>query len=161
MNAKDFFTRQLGTVGWAPIHPEVVKLLCPECHDAWSVNAWLHSPDTLPRTFPGAALYKAAVPGLGDVLVLSRSETFLAERMDWLGIPAASVSLVLPAVRPSARAMSAPKATVPVPRRDQRIEGLRKLAAQEPPAHDCANRRDILAARAECEREGIDWRDAA
>lgn len=164
MNAKEFVTRQLGTAGWAPIDIGAAQYLCPDAdlgRDHQTFAAWQRTPDLLPRAFPGAALYRAAVPGLGDVLVLSRSETFLVERMEWFGLPATSVALVSPAVRPAARAVSAPKAPTSIPRRDQRIEGLRRLAAQEPPAHDCASRRDILAARSECDRESVDWQAAA
>lgn len=148
MNAKDFITRQLATVGWAPIHPEIVKMLCPDCHDAWSLNAWLSTPGSLPRSFPGTSLYRAKVPGLGDVLVLSRSEMFLVERMDWLGLPATSVEEIAPAANPYATRKPEPEA-IQKPRPDLRIERIRRLAAEDPPAHECEHRRAILAAREE------------
>lgn len=156
MNASDFITQQLASTGWAPINSEAAQMLCPEvARDFQTFNAWLHSPDTLPRAFPGAALYKARVPGLGDLLVLSRSAVFLAERLTWLGFPATAVELMLPAVRSSAMGAALQRRRAPAaPKPNERLERLHKLAAEEPPPHDCAKRRDILAARLELASAG-------
>lgn len=149
MNATDFIRRQLGTTGWAPINLEAAQILCPEVgRDHQTFTACQRSPDGLPRAFPGAALYSAQVPGIGEILVLSRGSSFLAERMDWLGLPASSVVDLMPAVRPSGPRVPAPR-SVSAQRPDQRLDRLRQLADEEPPAHDCERRREILAARME------------
>lgn len=151
MTANDFVRQQLATTGWAPIHLEAAQMLRPEvARDFKTFEAWQRSPAGLPRAFPGAALLKARVPGFGDMLVLSRSTVFLAERMDWLGFPASAVELVLPAVRPSTMAAAEQSRRAPAaPKPNDRLERLRELAEQDPPAHDCSRRRDILAARLE------------
>lgn len=156
MNASDFITRQLAAAGWAPIHTEAAQMLRPEvARDFQTFNAWQRSPAGLPRAFPGAALYKARVPGFGDMLVLSRSAVFLAERMDWLGFPATAVELMLPAVRPSAMAAAVPsRRAAAAPKPDDRLDRLREIAGHEPPAHDCQRRREILAARLELANAG-------
>lgn len=44
--------------------------------------------------------------------------------------------------------------------REEKLEKLRSLATQEPPAHDCSLRREILDARAELEQLSETWESA-
>lgn len=85
MNAKDFIIRQLGTVGWAPIDPDMAVFLCPEvAHYRGDFEADKRHSDILPGRFPRTALYRAKVEGFGEVLILSRSSMALAERIHLL-----------------------------------------------------------------------------
>lgn len=150
-----FIRQQLASTGWAPIHFDAAQLLCPDVareHAAFAASQ--RAPESLPLAFPGAALYRAQVHGIGEMLVLSRSPQFLVDRMGWLGLPAVSVVEILPArVKYAAPAptdhdfRAALKAKA-----DERLERLCALAEADIPAHDCARRREILAARAELEQ---------
>lgn len=148
--ARDFVTRQLGTAGWAPIHAEAAKFLDSDTANEWrTFQAWQNTPSVLPRQFPGAVLYKAKISGFGEVLILSRSDNFLVERMGWLGLAASSVV---------AEKVDVPRTTPPAPVVEKptpqqiRLGKLRALANQELPPHDCDLRREVLAARAELEQ---------
>lgn len=153
MDAKQFITQQLATAGWAPIHPGVAKLIDP---DAGNVNAQRdlaidqQQPGHLLRVFPRTALCMAKVEGFGAVVILYRSALVLAERIAFL--TGGEVELIEDASLPK---MAAPVRVVEMfkrPAADERLERLKALAGQDPPAHDCALRRDILAAQAELER---------
>lgn len=90
---KDFFHRQLGTAGWAPIHHAMAVALCPDVinsHRDFAVNQ--RDPQPLTRVFQGTRLYQAHVEGFGVIPVLSRSPQFLVERMGWLGFVASEVT---------------------------------------------------------------------
>ncbi len=146
MNAKDFITRQLGTTGWAPIDHEIAKHLCPEmASQHYDFTSWNGTPAILLRLFSRTALYRVRVDGFGTVLVLARNGRFLDERMAWLGFSASEIVEVGVTVP---YAVQAPKA--PAPKfADERLTRLKALAEQEPPAHACSLRTDILAAKRE------------
>lgn len=93
MEAREFFERQLGTAGWAPVHHEAAMFLCSgvkNLHREFAVDQ--RNPQALRRFFPGTRIYWAQAAGFGVVPVLSRSPQFLAERMAWLGFEVAAVS---------------------------------------------------------------------
>lgn len=149
MDAANFIRRQLGTAGWAPINFALAKRLCSNLGtEHLTFNAWAKSPQTLPRMFNGAFPVMVRVEGFGDVLVRAHSAVHLIERMSWLGVIAANVKGF---EAPDADT-KAPSKAAPAPI-DSNVKD-RKLAEQEPPAHDCALRREILAARAKLERQG-------
>ncbi|MFZ2855791.1 MAG: hypothetical protein WAZ34_16960 [Rhodocyclaceae bacterium] len=92
----------------------------------------------------------ATLTGIGPVLVLTRSPDMLEKRIEWVtGIKVEKIEIEQP-VAPkdfSQRAKSdAQKVAI------DKLARLHELAAQEPPSHDCAIRRDVLAARAELDR---------
>lgn len=146
--AADFIRQQLASTGWAPINQEIAGIIDPATgRDHQSFTAFQNTPTALVRTFQRTRLYKAQVPGFGAVLVLARDDNFLAERMAWLGFPAAS----LEAVKVDRATNQGEKPVPRKPRVDEAAERLRALAGQEPPAHDCTLRREILAARLELE----------
>jgi len=86
--------------------------------------------------------------GYGPVLVLARSLDNLAKRLEWIvGRPVLALKPAEPEAPPTARTdfnriqVNAKEA--------ERLEQVHKLAKEIPPVHDCQQRRDILAARAE------------
>ncbi len=154
MDAKRFIEGQLRNTGWAPIDHELAKMLCPDVENAWrDFLAYLQTPAHLLRIFPRAALCMARVEGFGDVLILYRHPLVLAERIAFL--TGGQVELIEDAKLPT---MAAPLRFVEMVKRpaaDDRLERLKAMANQELPAHQCASRSDILAARAELERLGV------
>lgn len=150
--AADFIRQQLASTGWAPIHSGVANIIDPATsRDHQSFTAWNNTPSVLVRTFPGTRLYQAQIPDFGAVLVLARNEQFLAERMAWLGFPAASIE----AVKVDRGPIRVEKPAPAIPKADEAMERLRNLANQDLPIHACTLRSEILAARAELERMGI------
>lgn len=150
--AIDFIRQQLASTGWAPIHHEIASIIDPATsRDHQSFNAFQNTPSALLRTFPRTRLYQAQVPDFGEVLVLARDEQFLAERMAWLGFPAASVE----AVKVDRAPIYVEKPAPAKPKPDDKLLHLRMVANQELPAHKCTLRAEILAARVELESRGI------
>lgn len=100
----------------------------------------------------GTLRMRATLAGLGPVIVLARSTDMLAKRIEWItGFP---VSAIEPAEDDEAAATAAVTAETTArqfaaQRAAEAVASLKALAAQEPPAHDCVRRRDILRARAE------------
>lgn len=151
--AADFIRQQLASAGWAPVNYDIATIIDPATsRDHQSFTAWQNTPSVLMRSFPRTGLYMARVFDFGDVLVLVRDAQFLAERMAWLGFPAASVEAVKVDRLPN-------PAETPIPARpkaDEAMERRLALANQRMPEHDCVLRREILAARVELdERRGI------
>ena len=86
--------------------------------------------------------------GYGHVLVVARSLDNLAKRLEWIvGRPVLALKPAEPEAPPTAPTdfnriqVNAKEA--------ERLEQVHKLAKEVPPVHDCQQRRDILAARAE------------
>ncbi len=150
--AADFIRQQLASTGWAPIHYDIACIIDPATvRDHASFTAFQNTPSVLVRTFPRTRLYKAQVPDFGEVLVLACNEQFLAERMAWLGFPAASVVAVKVDRAPIPEAKPAPG----IPKADDKLMRLHLVANQEMPAHACTLRTEILAAKMELESMGI------
>lgn len=153
MNAKDFITRQLATTGWAPIHPDVAKLIDPDAGNANTQRDLAidqRHPEHLLRIFPRTTFCMAQIEGFGRVPILFRSPLVLAERISFL--TGGEVELIEDATLPK---VAEPVRVVEMfkrPHVDERQERLKVLAAQELPAHECPLRTDILQARAELER---------
>ncbi len=98
----------------------------------------------------GARLYVADFADGGSARMAARSAHMLAERIEWQTGRAVKMVRVFEPPQPEA------VITQPMTRRGQeRLENQKELAAMEPPTHDCAARRDILAAREELARLGI------
>ena len=90
----------------------------------------------------------ATFPSYGEVLVYARSLDSLAQRLQWIvGEEATAIAdwqPDVPAVSPQLAAKREHNR-----KEIERMEGLRKLAAEDPPSHDCSRRREILEARRE------------
>lgn len=96
----------------------------------------------------GAKRIVATLPSYGEVQVYARSLDNLEKRLEWIvgEAPTAVVDW-----QPEAPAVSPQLAAKREANRKEveRLEELRKLAAEVPPSHDCNRRRDILEARRE------------
>ncbi len=90
----------------------------------------------------------ATLEGLGPVLVLTRSVDQLAQRLEWI---VGRAVLDLKPAEPEAPATEQPNLLHKAAnaKEAERLETVRKLAAEAPPSHDCSRRREILAARRE------------
>lgn len=100
------------------------------------------------QAFPGTHRLTATLEGYGEVLVYARSLDLLESRIEWIcGRRVLDLKPTAdeppPARHPSLLEREA------AAKEDDRIAGLRKLAAQDLPDHDCRLRDEILAARAE------------
>lgn len=147
-----YATQQLAATGFAVIDYRAAMLLRPDlwpsagmvcrgefgqaCNQARRLN------------IPGAKLYRFNINGIGPVDVLARCADDLASRMRLVmgmtcaELPAGTEEPEPPVVVTNERAILL----------QAKRNKLRRLASQEPPAHECSLRRDILAARAELER---------
>lgn len=162
MNAKQFITNQLASTGWAPIHADLAKMLNPETVNAdRDFAAYLYTPSAVLRQFPRTALCRAKIDGFGNVVVLYRNPLALADRIGL--VTGGEVELIDDA---ELEAMTAPadvhatRLPKPRPAPKDRTPELIALARQVPPAHDCTNRREILAARVALDNTGIEWQQA-
>lgn len=97
----------------------------------------------------GAFRVMAIVDGVGTFPVLTRSRDQLAQRIEWVtGFKVERIEDE-PAAQDAAPTNQVTAAEI---RAREQLARIKALAAQELPAHDCALRKDILAARAELER---------
>lgn len=88
----------------------------------------------------------ATLEGLGPVLVLARSLDQLAQRLEWI---VGRAVLDLKPAEPEVSAAEQPNMLHKAAnaKEAERLEQVRKLAAEDPPSHDCSRRREILEAR--------------
>lgn len=116
--------------------------------DLWSTGHDCACDRWSTTTAEGATRYLAHMNGLGPVHVLARSRDQLEQRLEW--ITGRRVSDVSPVQeKPAQEAANNAQAFAAKVRETERLNTLRKLAAQELPAHECHTRREILRARAE------------
>lgn len=151
----EYTEQALAATGWAAIDLNIAMRLRPSLWGGIGTNALhdfgqaRHKPEALLAHFAGARLYQVEVEGIGPVKTIARHPGMLAERMQLiLGLD------VSEAVEIDSRP-PLPAAERFEPKANDRLVKLHALASQEPPAHDCSHRRDILAARADLERMGI------
>lgn len=153
--AIEYTEQQMAANGWAVIDISIAMRLRPSLWGGIGTNAAYdfgqvrHKAENLLEHFPGAKLYQAQVETIGKIKVLARHPQFLVERMSWvLGLEVSDVTELdsRPRIPTDARHE---------PGTNGKLVLLRITAAQEPPVHDCALRREILAARIELEGRGV------
>lgn len=126
-----------------------------------SVVAWRLRPDLWPSgqecamdfkrfDIEGTQRMTADLEGVGTVMVLTRSTDMLADRIHWVtGYQVRALKAdngeQIQQQAPAGASMEAKRIA------DEKRHALERLAAQEPPAHDCTLRKDILAARRQLE----------
>lgn len=147
MNRTSYAFDCIAASGFAVMSPAIAYELRP---DLWACVADCARTLTTRDKIPGTQRMTATFEGYGPVLVLTRSLDNLAQRLQWIVgrkvIDIKHAAEEAPAIeRPNFlhRQANAQEA--------DRLEQARKLAAEEPPAHDCSLRREILAARREVE----------
>lgn len=159
MNSKvaRYLTEALASAGCAVVDSQTAYKLRP---DIWAsaINAGSDFSEASPAKLDqlmerlSARLYVADFSDGGSARVAARSAHMLAERIEW------QTGKVVRAVRLFESPQPEAAAAQPAMRRGQeRLENQKELAGMEPPTHDCAARRDILAAREELGRLGIAW----
>ena len=94
----------------------------------------------------GVTRLNVTLDGVGVVPVLTRSMGHLAERIQWV---TGRMVLKIEEEQPAAPVQEKPPLTEGQKKAAERLQELKKLAAMELPAHDCALRKDVLAARRE------------
>ena len=153
MNSKvaRYLTESLAASGCAVVNSQIAYRHRP---DTWATPTncggdFSFTPTKLSQIIQrlGAALYDVDFADGTSAPVAARSTHMLAERIEWLtgrAVLAIRPYMALSPVANATRSMT--------PRQQERMERLKQLAAQEPPAHDCALRREILAAREKVSR---------
>ncbi|MDY0012844.1 MAG: hypothetical protein RBS40_08140 [Rhodocyclaceae bacterium] len=144
-NTRAYALNSLATTGLAIMNPRIAYELRP---DLWA--SLQDCAIDFSRKFEAANVHRlvATFEGYGPVKVLARSADNLAKRLEWIvgqkvlelgpAEPEATPVLKHDPMRHAAEAKAA-----------ERMAYLRKLAAQEPPGHECELQREILAARKE------------
>lgn len=99
----------------------------------------------------GTTRLQVNIAGYGLVLVLARSTDNLAQRIEWIVGAKAQDIQEAPAVGMQTKTPS-PLEEMAWKLAAQKLDKLKELAAQEPPAHDCHLRKEILRARQELAR---------
>lgn len=153
MSVETYLHGQLATTGFCILDHAVVMRLRPDLfnHDGMRCAHELGQAMKLRKLNPSHVTRQhVTLQGIDrPVEVLARSTNRLAERIEEItglkvtamGVPAPEVQSNVVKVLDGAEAQ-----------RQARLEKLRKLAAQEPPAHGCHMRTEILKAQAELER---------
>lgn len=153
MSVETYLHSQLATTGFCILDHAVVMRLRPDlfgfngmtCADELGQARKHHKLNPSHVTRQHVTLQGIDHP----VEVLARSTTRLAERIEEItGLKVTAMGVPAPEIKSNvAKPLDGAEA-----QRQARLEKLRKLAAQEPPAHVCHLRTEILNARAELER---------
>lgn len=150
-NVTKYTIHGLASIGLAVLNPKHAYRLRP---DIWPTAGgcscdFAEAAPKLPAYLAqrGAMLLRTMIDGR-PVLVAAWSTADIHERLDWLGAAASTIEIadldeIAPAPRETPQPTPVPAAT------DRRRERIEQLAAQEPPAHDCGKRTEILRARRE------------
>lgn len=132
----------LAGAGFAVMDTVVAFMLRP---DLWSSGQECAMSFRTPMVPEGCQRYIAKLASGRTVNVFARSADALPRRLEWVtGEAVIDLSN-------AEREQQQPVAVTPPPPTNDKRAKLEALAMQEPPAHDCALRRDILAARRELE----------
>lgn len=132
----------LAGAGFAVMDIQIAYRLRP---DLWSSGQECAMSFRTPMIPEGCQRYIAKLASGRTVNVFARSADALSRRLEW--VTGEAVIDLSNAEREQQQPVAV---TPPQPTNDKRAK-LEALAIQEPPAHDCALRKDILAARRELE----------
>jgi len=145
MNRSSYAYDCIAASGFAVMSPAIAYELRP---DLWACAADCARTLTTRDKIPGTQRMTATFEGYDPVLVVTRSLDNLAQRLQW--IVGRKVIDLKPA-EDEAPAIERPNLLHKQAnaKEAERLEQARKLADEEPPAHDCSRRREILEARRE------------
>lgn len=147
---QQYAIQSLAACGFAVMRSTVAWQLRP---DLWSSAQECGIDFSGKVTLEGVIRVNVTLDGVGVVPVLTRSMGHLAERIQWItGYMVLKIEEEKPAatVPDESRPMTAAQKKAA-----EHLQSLRKLAVQDLPVHDCALKRDILAARQELGRMTI------
>ncbi len=148
-----YITESLATCGLAILNSRHAFRLRP---DIWPTASecscdWNHTTTTSALSSflaqRGAQLFSATIRDQ-TVFVVAWSEKVLARRLEWITGAHITQVAVIELGRLNPPKAPAPDTPLEKERKRQRLR-LEQLAAQEPPAHDCSRRTEILRARRE------------
>ena len=140
---QQYAIQSLASGGFAVMRSTVAWQLRP---DLWSSAQECGIDFSGKVAIEGVTRLNVTLDGVGVVPVLTRSMGHLAERIQWV---TGRMVLKIEEEQPAAPVQEKTAPTEAQKKSAERLQELKKLAAQEPPAHDCALRKDILAARRE------------
>lgn len=142
-----YATQSLAACGFAVMASVAAFRLRPDLWASGQDCAFDFKPNS--TRIEGTSRVMATIPGVGIMPVLTRSTDQLAQRIEWVtGFKVEKIENE-PTEKP---APSLAAKTEAERKEDERLAQIKALAAQEPPAHDCHLRKEILAARAEVEK---------
>ena len=140
---QQYAIQSLAACGFAVMRSTVAWQLRP---DLWSSAQECGMDFSGKVALEGVTSVNVTLDGVGVVPVLTRSMGHLAERIQWI---TGYMVLNIEEDQPAAPVQEKPPLTGGQKKAAERLQELKKLATQELPAHDCALRKDILAARRE------------
>ncbi len=140
---RQYAIQSLAACGFAVMRSTVAWQLRP---DLWSSAQECGIDFSGKVALDGVTRVNVTLDGVGVVPVLTRSMGHLAERIQWV---TGHMVLKIEEEQPAAPVQEKPPLTEGQKKAAERLQELKKLAAMELPAHDCALRKDILAARRE------------
>ena len=140
---RQYAIQSLAACGFAVMVPTVAWQLR---HDLWSSAQECGFDFSGKVALEGVTRVNVTLDGVGVVPVLTRSMGHLAERIQWI---TGRMVLKIEEEQPAAPVQEKPPLTEGQKKAAERLQELKKLAAMELPAHDCALRKDILGARQE------------
>jgi hypothetical protein len=144
---KLYATQCLAASGFAMMGAVVAYRLRPDLWASGQECAFDFKPGTRVEDI---ARMLAIIPGVGNIPVLARSTDQLAQRIEW--VTGFKVEKIEDEPVATAAPTQAPVNLESQRRAAEKLERLRELANQRMPEHDCARRKEILAARIELER---------
>lgn len=140
---QQYAIQSLAACGFAVMRSTVAWQLRP---DLWSSAQECGIDFSGKVAIEGVTRLNVTLDGVGVVPVLTRSMGHLAERIQWI---TGRMVLKIEEEQPAAPVQEKKTPTEGQKKAAERLQELKKLAAMELPAHDCALRKDILAARRE------------
>lgn len=140
---QQYAIQSLASCGFAVMRSTVAWQLRP---DLWSSAQECGIDFSGKVALEGVTRVNVTLDGIGVVPVLTRSMGHLAERIQWI---TGYMVLKIEEEQLATPVQEKPPLTEGQKKAAERLQELKKLAAMELPAHDCALRKDILAARQE------------
>jgi hypothetical protein len=145
MNRSSYAFDCIVASGFAVMSPAIAYELRP---DLWACVADCARTLNTQTKIPGTQRLIVTFEGYGQVLVFARSMDSLEKRLEWIvGQPVISIKQA-EAIAPTNERPD-PLRTEQAAKESDRMEQVRKLAGEALPSHDCALRREIIAARDE------------
>lgn len=150
--AHDYVHQQLAATGWVLCSVKWAAVINPGLYGNGQLALPLETGTIANRLHHlGCKPYRVNFGDGSEAVCWSRSPANLAQRIEWLaGYLVDQVSPILSRQHSTQKPMPGTSDK----KRDAKLEELSKMAAEDPPSHDCRRRDEILAARRELEKMG-------